>query len=35
MPRILDAVKVGVTLGEVVDVLKKEFGEWREPPIYW
>jgi methylmalonyl-CoA mutase N-terminal domain/subunit len=35
MPRILAAVKVGVTLGEIVDVLKKEFGEWREPPIYW
>ena len=35
MPRILKAVKAGVTLGEVVDVLKKEFGEWREPPIYW
>ncbi|HEX7899677.1 MAG TPA: methylmalonyl-CoA mutase family protein [Planctomycetota bacterium] len=35
MPRILTAVKAGVTLGEVVDVLKKPFGEWREPPIYW
>jgi methylmalonyl-CoA mutase N-terminal domain/subunit len=35
MPRILKAVKCGVTLGEVVDVLKREFGEWREPPVYW
>ncbi len=35
MPRILAAVKAGVTLGEVVDVLKKPFGEWREPPTYW
>jgi methylmalonyl-CoA mutase N-terminal domain/subunit len=35
MPRILDAVKARATLGEVVDVLRKEFGEWREPPVYW
>ncbi len=35
MPKILDAVKCGATLGEVVEVLKKDFGEWREPPIYW
>ena len=28
-------VKVDVTMGEVVDELKKPFGEWREPPIYW
>jgi len=35
MPPILAAVKVDVTLGEIVDELKKPFGEWREPPIYW
>ncbi len=35
MPRILAAVKAGVTMGEIVDVLKAEFGEWREPPVYW
>jgi methylmalonyl-CoA mutase, N-terminal domain len=35
MPKILSAVKAGVTLGEVVDVLKRQFGEWREPPVYW
>jgi len=35
MPPLLDGVKRGVTLGEVVDTLKAEFGEWREPPIYW
>jgi methylmalonyl-CoA mutase N-terminal domain/subunit len=35
MPRILAAVKAGVTLGEVVDALKVPFGVWREPPIYW
>ncbi len=35
MPRILDAVRAGVTLGEVVEDLKGEFGEWREPATYW
>jgi methylmalonyl-CoA mutase N-terminal domain/subunit len=35
MPPLLEGVKRGVTLGEVVETLKAEFGEWREPPIYW
>ncbi len=35
MPPILAAVKVDVTLGEIVEEMKKPFGEWREPPIYW
>jgi methylmalonyl-CoA mutase N-terminal domain/subunit len=35
MPPIIDAVKAKATLGEICDVLRKEFGEWREPPIYW
>ncbi|MBI4566301.1 MAG: methylmalonyl-CoA mutase family protein [Planctomycetes bacterium] len=35
MPPILAAVKRYATLGEVVEVLKAEFGEWREPPTYW
>ncbi|HKS15921.1 MAG TPA: methylmalonyl-CoA mutase family protein, partial [Planctomycetota bacterium] len=35
MPPILAAVKVDVTLGEIVEELKVPFGEWREPPIYW
>jgi methylmalonyl-CoA mutase N-terminal domain/subunit len=35
MPRILASVKAGVTMGEVVDTLKAQFGEWREPPTYW
>jgi methylmalonyl-CoA mutase N-terminal domain/subunit len=35
MPPILAAVKCETTLGEIIDVLKKDFGEWREPPIYW
>ena len=35
MPPILAAVKCGGTLGEIIDVMKRDFGEWREPPIYW
>jgi methylmalonyl-CoA mutase N-terminal domain/subunit len=35
MPVLIRAVEAGTTLGEIVDALKKQFGEWREPPIYW
>jgi methylmalonyl-CoA mutase N-terminal domain/subunit len=35
MPPLLEGVRRGVTLGEVCETLKSEFGEWREPPIYW
>ena len=35
MVKILDGVKKGATLGEVIDVLKVDFGTWTEPPIYW
>ena len=35
MQRILEAVKVGATLGEIIETMKTEFGEWREPPTYW
>jgi methylmalonyl-CoA mutase N-terminal domain/subunit len=35
MPRILAAVKARATLGEIVEVLRGVFGEWREPPTYW
>ena len=35
MPPILEAAKVHVSLGEIVDTLRQVFGEWREPPIYW
>ena len=35
MVPLLEGARRGVTLGEVVDTLKVEFGEWREPPIYW
>ncbi len=35
MAFVLASVKARATLGEIVDVLKQEFGEWREPPVYW
>jgi methylmalonyl-CoA mutase N-terminal domain/subunit len=34
MPRILDAAKAYATLGEIADVFRGEFGEYREPPIF-
>jgi methylmalonyl-CoA mutase N-terminal domain/subunit len=33
MPKILEAVKVYATLGEICDVLREEFGEYRESII--
>jgi methylmalonyl-CoA mutase N-terminal domain/subunit len=35
MVKILDGVKKGATLGEIIDVLKVDFGTWTEPPTYW
>ena len=35
MPAIIDAVKCYVTEGEIIQTLRQEFGEYREPPIYW
>ncbi|MFH1230850.1 MAG: methylmalonyl-CoA mutase family protein [Planctomycetota bacterium] len=35
MPYIINAVKCYVTLGEIIQTLREEFGEYREPPIYW
>lgn len=35
MPPILNAVKAYATVGEICDTLKEEFGEYKEPPIYW
>jgi len=32
MPKILECVRCYVTEGEIVDVLRKEFGEYTEPP---
>jgi methylmalonyl-CoA mutase N-terminal domain/subunit len=34
MPRILDAARAYATLGEIADVLRQEFGEYREPPAF-
>ena len=34
MPKILHAVKVEATLGEMIQVMREEFGEYREPPIF-
>jgi len=34
MPFILESVKAYATLGEIVDVLREEFGEYQEPSIF-
>lgn len=34
IPRILDAVKSYATIGEMIDVMREEFGEYKEPPIF-
>jgi methylmalonyl-CoA mutase N-terminal domain/subunit len=34
MPRILEAARAYATLGEIADVLRREFGEYREPPSF-
>ena len=34
MPKILHAAKVEATLGEMIQVMREEFGEYREPPIF-
>ena len=31
---IIDAAKEYVTLGEIVDALKAEFGEWQETAVF-
>ncbi|HEM45939.1 MAG TPA: methylmalonyl-CoA mutase, partial [Alphaproteobacteria bacterium] len=33
MPAILDAVRAYATLGEIMDVFRDVFGEYREPTI--
>ncbi len=35
MPKILEAVRAYATLGEIIETLKQEFGEYREPPTFW
>ncbi len=34
MPFILDAARAGGTLGDIADVFRDAYGEYREPPIY-
>jgi methylmalonyl-CoA mutase N-terminal domain/subunit len=34
MPRIIDAARNYATLGEIVDTMKEEFGEYVEPPMF-
>jgi len=34
MPPILDCVRAYATLGEMCDILRSVFGEYREPPFY-
>ena len=34
MPAIIDCARAHLTLGEIVEVLKEVFGEYREQPIY-
>ena len=34
LPAIIEAVKSYVTLGEIVTVMKAEFGEWQEAPAF-
>jgi methylmalonyl-CoA mutase N-terminal domain/subunit len=34
MPRFIECAKAYVTIGELIDVLKEEFGEYREPIIF-
>ena len=33
MPLIIDAAKSYATLGEIVESMKKVFGDWNETPI--
>ena len=34
MPTLIEACRVGATLGEMADVMRREFGEFREPPLW-
>jgi len=34
MPRFLECVRAYATIGEMIDTLREEFGEYREPPIF-
>lgn len=34
MPRILHAAKAEATLGEIIQTMREEFGQYKEPPIF-
>ena len=34
MPVIVDAVRDGVTLGEICDTWRHVWGTWREQPVF-
>ena len=34
MPPLIDAVRAGATLGELADVFRSAFGEFREPELW-
>jgi methylmalonyl-CoA mutase N-terminal domain/subunit len=34
MPALVTAVKAGVSLGEIADVYRRVFGQYREPIIF-
>jgi methylmalonyl-CoA mutase N-terminal domain/subunit len=34
MPVIVDAVRDGVTLGEICDAWRQVWGNWREQPVF-
>jgi hypothetical protein len=34
MPVIVDAVRDGVTLGEICDAWRTVWGTWREQPVF-
>ena len=34
MPVIVDAVRDGVTLGEICDAWRPVWGTWREQPVF-
>jgi methylmalonyl-CoA mutase N-terminal domain/subunit len=34
MPVTIDLVRAGATMGEIVEALKKEWGTYREVPVF-
>ena len=34
MEPVLDAVRAYATVGEIVDLMRQEYGTWREPEIF-